>query len=61
MSIIYSKNSELNNSMIGKLDTPLKMIIEHESDAMSTQQRAQELKTTRFRKPTRSSSSKFSS
>ena len=31
--IIYSKSSGLNNAMIGKLETPLKMIIEHESDA----------------------------
>ncbi len=30
---IYSKGSGLNNAMIGKLETPLKMIIEHESDA----------------------------
>ena len=30
--IIYSKDSGLNNAMIGKLETPLKMIIEHESD-----------------------------
>lgn len=29
---IYSKGSGLNNAMIGKLETPLKMIIEHESD-----------------------------
>ena len=35
MAIIYSKNSELNNSMIGRLETPLKMIIEHESDAQA--------------------------
>ena len=32
MSIIYSENSGLNNAAIGKLETPLKMIIEHESD-----------------------------
>ena len=30
---IYSKGAGLNNAMIGKLETPLKMIIEHESDA----------------------------
>ncbi len=32
---IYSKNSGTVNSLIGKLETPLKMIIEHESDACS--------------------------
>lgn len=30
--IIYSKSSGLNNSAIGKLETPIKMVIEHESD-----------------------------
>ena len=35
MSIIYSQSSGLNNAAIGKLETPLKMIIEHESDAQS--------------------------
>ncbi len=30
--IIYSKTSELTPAAIGRLDTPLKMIIEHESD-----------------------------
>ncbi len=33
--IIYSKSSGLNNSAIGKLETPIKMIIEHESDILS--------------------------
>ena len=32
MSIIYSENSGLNNAAVGKLETPLKMVIEHESD-----------------------------
>lgn len=35
MSIIYSVSSGLNNAQIGKIETPLKMIIEHESDAMT--------------------------
>ena len=35
MSIIYSQSSKLNNAAIGKLETPLKMIIEHESDAQT--------------------------
>jgi hypothetical protein len=33
--IIYNKNSTINNSAIGKLETPIKMIIEHESDILS--------------------------
>ena len=33
--IIYSKNSDLNNSAIGKIETPIKMIIEHESDILT--------------------------
>lgn len=32
MSIIYSESNNLNNAAIGKLETPLKMVIEHESD-----------------------------
>ena len=32
MSIIYSQSSGLHNAAIGKLETPIKMIIEHESD-----------------------------
>ena len=32
MSIVYSKSSGLNNAQIGKLETPIKMVIEHESD-----------------------------
>ena len=33
--IIYSKSAGLNNSAIGKLETPIKMIIEHESDLLT--------------------------
>ena len=32
--IVYSKSSGLNNAAIGKLETPIKMIIEHESDLL---------------------------
>lgn len=32
MSIVYSKSGGLNNAQIGKLETPIKMVIEHESD-----------------------------
>ena len=32
--IIYSKNSGNINAAIGKLETPIKMIIEHESDLL---------------------------
>ena len=32
MSIIYSKSGGLHDAAIGKLETPIKMIIEHESD-----------------------------
>jgi len=32
MSIIYSANSGFSNAAIGKLETPIKMVIEHESD-----------------------------
>ena len=35
MSIIYSKSSGLNNGAIGKLETPIKMVIEHESDLLT--------------------------
>ena len=35
MSIIYSKSSGLVNAQIGRLETPIKMIIEHESDALT--------------------------
>ncbi len=35
MSIIYSKSSGFANAAIGKLETPIKMVIEHESDLMS--------------------------
>ena len=33
--IIYSKSSGLNDAAIGKLETPIKMIIEHESDILT--------------------------
>ena len=33
--IIYSKSSGFNNAAIGKLETPIKMVIEHESDALT--------------------------
>ena len=33
--IIYSKSSDTNNAAIGKLETPIKMIIEHESDLLT--------------------------
>ena len=33
--IIYSKSSGTNNGAIGKLETPIKMIIEHESDLLT--------------------------
>ena len=35
MSIIYSKNGGLHNGAIGKLETPIKMVIEHESDLLT--------------------------
>ena len=35
MSIVYSQSSNLNNAAIGKLETPIKMIIEHESDVQT--------------------------
>ena len=34
-TIIYSKSAGTNNAAIGKLETPLKMVIEHESDILS--------------------------
>ena len=33
--IVYSKSSGFNNAAIGKLETPIKMIIEHESDLLT--------------------------
>ena len=33
--IVYSKSTGFNNSAIGKLETPIKMIIEHESDLLT--------------------------
>ena len=35
MSIIYSQSSGFHNAAIGKLETPIKMVIEHESDALT--------------------------
>ena len=35
--IIYAKSTGTNNSAIGKLETPIKMIIEHESDLLTKQ------------------------
>ncbi len=34
-TIIYSKSSGVNNAAIGKLETPIKMVIEHESDILT--------------------------
>ncbi len=33
--MIYTKLGDLNNSAIGKLETPIKMVIEHQSDFLS--------------------------
>ena len=33
--IVYSKSQGINNTAIGKLETPIKMIIEHESDQLT--------------------------
>ena len=33
--IVYSKSTGFNNAAIGKLETPIKMIIEHESDLLT--------------------------
>lgn len=33
--IIYSKNSSLNNAAFGKIQTPIRMVIENESDVLS--------------------------
>ena len=35
MAILFSEHSRLNNSMFGKVETPIKMIIEHESDLLT--------------------------
>ncbi len=35
--IIYSKSSGINNAAIGRLETPIKMIIENQSDILSKQ------------------------
>ena len=37
MSIIYSASSGLHDGAIGRLETPIKMIIEHESDLLTKQ------------------------
>ena len=37
MAITYAKGSGLVNAQIGRLETPIKMIIEHESDALTRQ------------------------
>ena len=33
--VVYSKHSQFTNAAIGKLETPIKMIIEHESDLLT--------------------------
>ena len=33
--IIYSKNSGFNDAAIGRISTPIKMLIEHESDLLT--------------------------
>ena len=35
MSIIYSKTSGTNDAQIGRLETPIRMVIEHESDLLT--------------------------
>ena len=35
MAITYAKSSGLVNAQIGKLETPIKMVIEHESDSLT--------------------------
>lgn len=35
--IVYSKSTGINNAAIGRLETPIKMIIEHESDLLTRQ------------------------
>ncbi len=35
MSILYSRSGDLHNAAAGKLETPIKMVIEHESDLMT--------------------------
>lgn len=37
MAILFSKSSGLNNAQIGRLETPIKMVIEHESDLLTKQ------------------------
>ena len=33
--IVYSKSSGYTNAALGRLETPIKMVIEHESDILS--------------------------
>ncbi len=35
MSILYAKSTGFNNAAIGKMETPIKMVIEHESDLLT--------------------------
>ncbi len=35
MAILFSKSSGVNNAQIGRLETPIKMVIEHESDLLT--------------------------
>ena len=35
MAILFSKTSGVNNAQIGRLETPIKMVIEHESDLLT--------------------------
>jgi len=37
MAILYSKSSGLHDAAIGRLETPIKMVIEHESDLLTKQ------------------------
>jgi hypothetical protein len=37
MAILFSKSSQLNNAQVGRLETPIKMVIEHESDLQTKQ------------------------
>ena len=37
MAILFSKSSGVNNAQVGRLETPIKMVIEHESDLQTKQ------------------------
>ena len=37
MAILFSKSSGANNAQVGRLETPIKMVIEHESDLQTKQ------------------------